>query len=143
MAFVVRGLYDVEEDFKKLASTPDRVYDNMLTAASEVMVAETSKQARTMLQGPYYTGDLANHIKRGKMRKNAKNGRYTDILFVGRVVDKHHPNGERRAAIAYINEYGKRKQPARPFISVAIDQGSVPAVDAAAEVYYEYLNKGE
>lgn len=139
MAFVIRGLYDVEEDFKRLASVPDKVYDKMLDAASEVMVEETSKQARTMLVGPYYTGDLADHIQRGKMRKNGKNGRYTDILFYGRVVDKHHPNGERRAAIAYINEYGKRKQPARPFISVAIDQGSTPAVDAAAEVYYDYL----
>ena len=139
MAFVVRGLYDVEEDFKKLASVPDSIYDNMLDAAAEVMVKETSEKARTMLVGPYYTGDLAEHIKRGKMRKNAKNGRYTDVLFVGNVVDKHHPNGERRATIAYINEYGKRKQPARPFISVAIDAGSVPAVDAAAEVYYDYL----
>jgi hypothetical protein len=139
MAFVVRGLYDVEEDFKKLASVPDRVYDQMLDAASEVMVKETSNAAKTMLVGPYYTGDLANHIKRGRMRKSAKNGRYTDILFYGNVVDKHHPNGERRATIAYINEYGKRKQPARPFISVAIDAGSVPAVDAAAEVYYDYL----
>lgn len=141
MAFVVRGLYDVEEDFKRLASVPDGVYDEMLDAAAEVMVKETSKQASTMLVGPYYTGDLANHIQRGKMRKSAKSGRYTDILFYGKVYDKHHPNGERRATIAYINEYGKRKQPARPFISVAIDQGSVPAVDAAAEVYYNYLDK--
>lgn len=143
MSFVVRGLYDVEEDFKRLSAVPDRVYDNMLDAAGEVMVDETSKQARTMLVGPYYTGDLANHIKRGKLRKSAKNGRYTDVLFVGNVEDKHHPNGERRAVIAYINEYGKRKQPARPFISVAIDQGSVPATDAAAQIFYDYLDKGE
>ena len=139
MAFVVRGLNKVEEDFERLKAIPDRICDQMLDAASEVMIKETSNAAKTMLVGPYYKGDLADHIKRGKLRKNAKNGRYTDVLFYGNVYDEKHPNGERRATIAYINEYGKRKQPARPFISVAIDAGSVPAVDAAAEVYYDYL----
>ena len=141
MAFVVKGIYDLEEDFEKLDALPESVYDDMLNAAADVMVKETSKQASTMLVGKYYTGDLANHIRKGKIRKNRKNGRYTDVLFYGNVTDKKHPKGERRAKIAFINEYGKRSQPARPFISMAVDQGSDGAVGAAAEIYYQYIDK--
>ena len=46
----------------------------------------------------------------------------------------------RVAEIAFINEFGKKNQPARPFISQANESNAGAAVDAAADVYDRYLS---
>lgn len=140
MSFVVKGLDSVMEGFAHAAVLPDAVYDKMLFSAADVMVKEVASSANAHLQGPYTTGDLVENIKHGKIRKSSKGSRFTDVIFAGRVVDKHHPKGERRAKIAFINEYGKHGQPARPFIRLAIESGTVKALNAAADIYYEEIN---
>lgn len=141
MAFVVKGLYELDESFQHLALMSEEIYDEMLHAAAEEIREKTEQCAVTMLVGPYFTGDLAQNIEIGRIRKNNKNGRYTDVIFKGKVRDAHHSKGERRAKIAFINEYGTRKQPARPFISTAVRNGSDDAVQAAATIYFAELDK--
>lgn len=46
---------------------------------------------------------------------------------------------ERNAAVAFINEYGKRNQAPRPFIATANEAAATPAVEAAAEIYDAFL----
>lgn len=46
---------------------------------------------------------------------------------------------ERNAAIAYINEFGKKGQPARPFIKMAIEKSGEKINDAGAKVFYAWL----
>lgn len=47
--------------------------------------------------------------------------------------------GNRNAEVAFINEFGKHGQPARPFIKTANEEAADTAVEAAAKVYDKYL----
>ena len=79
------------------------------------------------------TGVTLESIKRGKV-KTTKTGRVLHVYLQG--VNK---DGNRNAEVAFINEFGKHGQPARPFIRDA-NEGSIDkAVDAAAEVYDKFL----
>lgn len=131
-SFRIDGLSDLLDDLEDIALLSDEVTDKMLNAEADVMVEAEKKTASTMLQGPYYAGGVAESVGKGKTKK-ADYGEYIDVVFKGT------QHGERLAAIAYINEYGKTNQPARPFIMTAIEQDGDRAVDAAAKVYDEYL----
>lgn len=48
-------------------------------------------------------------------------------------------NKRRNAEVAFVNEYGKAGQPARPFINTANEKSADAAVEAAAGVYDKYL----
>ena len=58
-----------------------------------------------------------------------------------------YPQGSRKrgntttsnSEIAFINEFGKHGQPPRPFIQTANEKYADRAVDAAFDVYDEYL----
>lgn len=140
MSIAHLGLAQLENDFGKLIVGSDEMLEGMLKAAADVMIDETKEKAEAMLQGEYYKGDIKKSTRMGKIRKNA-NGKYTSVIFYGTVVDKKHPRGERIARIAYINEYGKRSQPARPFVRMAVLDGTRGALDAASEVLGDYLSK--
>ena len=132
--FEVSGFDDLQKYFDDVLMLPDDVTDAMLMAEAEV-VAEAEKQtASTMLQGPYYQGAVANSIKAGKIKKT-NSGKAIDVEFVG----KQH--GESIARIAYINEFGKTNQPARPFIRAAVEQSADKAVEKAADVLQKHLEK--
>ena len=52
-------------------------------------------------------------------------------------------HGESIATIAYINEYGKTNQPARPFIATANAKCENEAVEKAASVFPDYIDELE
>ena len=87
-----------------------------------------------MLQGPYYAGDVAKGASLGKPKKTF-DGKCVYVSFKGTA------HGNRVAEIAFINEFGKKNQPPRPFISTANEKHAEAAVEAAAKVYDEYLKK--
>lgn len=140
MSIMHVGLLELDSDVGKLIAATDDTMVDMLKATADVMVPETQNKAETMLQGEYYKGDIKKSVRMGRIKKN-KDGKYANIIFYGKVHDKKHPHGERLARIAYINEYGKKNQPARPFIRMAVYDGSPKALEAASEVYGEYLKK--
>ena len=136
MSFVVNGAIELAKDFEKIAALPQEVVDDMLTAEATVVVAAEKKTALAMLRGPYRnvrTG-VAQSIRQGQIRKS-RGRSYTDVIFEGT------QHGERLAAIAYINEFGKLNQPARPFIAAALIKCTDEAVDAAAKIYDDFCKQ--
>lgn len=130
----VNGFDALMGDFMALASLPDSVTDGILNAEADV-VAEAQKKAMTeMWKGPYSTGDTARAVKKTKVRKNSS-GKYITVYPQGR-----NRKGERHAAVAFINEYGKRGQPGRPAIRIANEQAADQAVTAGEKVYHAYLD---
>lgn len=119
-------------DFDELASIPDDVLDSMIEAEAEIIKEGQAQSAATMLQGPYYQGGIVRSLKIGKV-KRSRDGREVFVTFEGT------QHGNRVAEIAFVNEFGKQGQPARPFIREANEKNSDKAVDAAAKIYDQYL----
>lgn len=136
--FYVDGLGDIMDAFADLEMLPEEVPLGILDAEAEVLYNAQKQKAETMLRGPYSTGRVANAIKKGTPKQRA-DGYIQHITFEGIVVDKYHPHGTRAAEIAFINEFGKPGQPARPFIKTANEESGDEAERAGAKVYNKYL----
>lgn len=134
MGYALVGLTEIIEDFDKLIHFSDEMIDKMLDAEANVMIAAEKATATTMLEGPYNKGAVVRSITQGNKR-GTSTGRYTDVIFKGT------QHGERLAAIAYINEFGKTNQRARPFILTAVNMARDIAVNSAARVYQEFLRQ--
>ena len=132
--FEVNGIAGLCNDFAALAALPDSVTDEILEAEADVIVEAQQKTMLRMLKGPYSTGDTARSIRKGKVKKN-KRGKYISISPQGK-----NRRGERHAAVAFINEYGKRGQPARPAIRTANAEAESAATEAGEKVYHAYLD---
>lgn len=134
--FSFDGLDRLAVSMDRLELIPDSVLDEMVLAEGEVIRKGQADEAASMLQGPYYKGGVAQSVTLGKPKKT-KDGKSVYVSFKG---EQH---GNRVAEIAFINEFGKKNQPPRPFISTANEKHADEAVDAAAKVYDEYLKKND
>ena len=128
---------------------PAKTLDAMLKAEADVVEPEVVSNARTMLKGPYWTGQTAMAVTRKKpiyvKGENGQKVRELLLTFTGERDDEYHrkskPKDRRNAAIAFINEYGKRTQPARPFMSKAVDDKEREAQDAGEAVFDAWAKK--
>lgn len=125
---------------------PVDVIDDMLTAEADVIQPVIADNAASMLRGPYATGDTSRAIYRKKPAnwggRKGNGQRQIVLTFRGvRRDDVYHPNGTRNAEIAFVNEYGNRSTPARPFVQRAIDENEKQAFDNAEKVFDEWLKK--
>lgn len=128
------GLDEYAFNFAELATLPDDVVKSMLEAEGEVIKRAQESTAQSMLQGPYYAGGVVSGIRLGKYKRNT-GGASMYVTFEG------SQHGSRIAEIAFINEFGKHNQPARPFIKTANEAKAEEAVDAAAKIYDQYLSR--
>lgn len=126
------GLDDLISDLGSLAELPDSVVDEMLKAEADVIEPEQHRTAKSM--GVYRTGVTEGSIKRTAV-KAGKDGRYLSIYPQGKNAD-----GNSNAEVAFVNEFGKRGQPARPFIDTANKNKTDQAVDAAEKVYNAFVD---
>lgn len=121
-----------------IAEIPTSTLDEMLTAGADILEPEIRRNAETMLNGAYSTGATARSVKR-KEPETTDRGRRLIITFDGKRTDKHHPRGIRNAEVAFLNEYGARKIPARPFIKRAIEDRFNAVTDAVEKVFDEWF----
>ena len=85
--------------------------------------------------GVHRTGDTLGSLK--KSRPAHLNGTHSiKVEFAGK--NRH---GERNATVAFINEYGKTNQPARPFVSTALEKADAEIQNAAENAVDKYLKK--
>lgn len=124
---------------------PVDVIDDMLTAEADVIEPAIADNAASMMKGPYADGGTSRALYRKKpvnwTGRRGNGQRQIVLTFKGVRRDKYHPNGTRNAEIAFMNEYGARGIPARPFIQRAIDEKSEAAFDDAERVFGEWLKK--
>lgn len=117
---------------------PREVKDRMLEEGAKIIKDEVKQKAETMLNGPYYKGDVkANVII--KEEEEDPDSRY--VTFPpGKEV---HKTDVTPGEIAFVNEYGapQRNIKARPFIETAIETGAPEATAAGQEIYEEYLDR--
>lgn len=133
------GMAELADSFGALSDLPDGVVDDMLRAEADVLVAAQKQTAGTILSGAYSKGGVAGSITRDGKMKRVDGLPTINIIFKGSLQDAHHKKPTRYAQIAYVNEYGKRNQPARPFIRTANEQKADEAAAAAAAAMDKYL----
>lgn len=130
-------LHEVDKlarDIEAAGNIPDSVIKEMVDAKAKVIEEGIVYNAATMLVGPYYEGGVARSVKR-KKPKITRSGATVVISFEGT------QHGNRLGEIAFINEYGKKKQPPRPFIKKAVKDSGERAAAAARKVLNEHLHK--
>ncbi len=130
--FSTNGLDEYAFNLAELSQIPDSVIEEMLMAEAEVIKKGQEQTARSMLQGPYNRGGVVSAIRAGEPKRSG-------LRKVVYVTFKGMQHSTRLAEIAFINEFGKKNQPARPFIREATEKNADAAVDAAAQVYDKYL----
>ena len=126
------GLEELIGGFDAIAEIPDEVVLEMLVAEAEVIALAQEAEARAMLSGKYSTGETAQSISYDKKLKKTSDGR---AIYVYPKGTRRHGNKRRAAEVAFVDEFGKQGQPARPFIQTANEK----AADPAARVYDDFL----
>jgi hypothetical protein len=127
----ISGLGEAVLSMEKIANIPDGVMKEMLEVQTETVAEAQKRTARTMLQGPYYKGGVAGGVSKGKYKRTADGGEHY-------VVFKGTQHGNRIAEIAFINEHGKKGQPARPFIRTANEESVGEATEAAEKILNDW-----
>lgn len=134
MKLSTEGLESLFDDLTAVMELPDSVVLDMLTAEGEFIAAAQTAEAKAM--GVFDTGKTASSIIVEK--KLTQKGASRSLLVKP---DGNRTDGNKRriAEVAFINEFGKTGQPARPFIGTANEKSADAAVQAAADVYDKYL----
>ena len=116
--FEVYGAKELMRDLREAGDVPPDILKQMVERQAKPTEEALVYTGGSMLVGPYFEGDVARSVKAGKARVSA---------------------GGAQAEIAFINEYGKKSQPARPFISKAIKDSEAEGAEAARTVLDAYL----
>lgn len=128
------GLDELMLSMEEISQIPDEVQDAMLNAQADVVTAAQKAKARAY--GVQDTGLVISSIKKGKPKR--KKG--VRVIYIT-------PSGTRRrgkqtvrnAEIAFINEYGTKRQRARPFVRDANEASAEATTQAGFEVYDKWL----
>lgn len=130
--FEVYGAAELMRDLRAAGDVPPDILKEMVERQAKPTEEALVYTGGSMLVGPYFQGDVAASVKAGKARVSGS-GAQVKIEFKGTA------HGNRVAEIAFINEYGKKSQPARPFISKAIKDSEVAGAEAARTVLDAFL----
>ena len=130
--FEVYGAAELMRNLRAAGDVPPDILKEMVERQAKPTEEALVYTGGSMLVGPYFQGDVAASVKAGKARVSGS-GAQVKIEFKGTA------HGNRVAEIAFINEYGKKSQPARPFISKAIKDSEVAGAEAARTVFDAYL----
>lgn len=130
----LEGLDGLCLSMSEIAEIPNDVQDAMLNAQADVAIP--AQQAKARSYGVVDTGLVISSIKKTKP-KIGKDGRCIYVYPQGS--RKRGKKTTRNAEIAFIAEYGRRKQKARPFIRDANESCAEQTTQAAAKIYDSWL----
>lgn len=130
--FNVSGMDGLESMFSHVSEIPYWVLEDMLDKQADVVVTAQRQTAESMLSGPHNKGAVKRAIKKGKTKRR-KDGLVKYVTFAGQ------QHGSRVAEIAFINEFGKKGQDARPFVKVANEKCGNDSQLAAEKVFDDWI----
>ena len=126
----LEGFTGLEDAFRRIADLPWSVTEEALGQMAAVAAAEIRSTGESMgVRDPESDVHILDKIKPAKAKKTETGGEQR-ITFSGSRT--RHKTRTRNAEIAFINEYGKRGQKARPFIGTAMTQNE-DKINAPAE----------
>lgn len=135
----MEGFADLDAVFARISEFPDDVKGKALNAMGSVAAAQIKRSGESMqVRDQESSEHILDKITMTKP-KTDPNGGYLDINFSG----SRTRSGKRtrNAEIAFVNEYGKRSQQARPFIGTAMSQQAQKIAEPGAEILWDYIEK--
>ena len=135
------GYDELLDAFARLSDVPETVINKALTAM-EAVAADKIKASGDSMGVRDSDSNSNDHIlDKIKMNKPKKTdaGGYADVTFSGSRT--RHGKQTRNAEIAFINEYGKRSQQARPFVGEAMERNADAIANAGLDVILEWTEK--
>ena len=125
--------------FDKISKVPEEVQMKALTAMEEVAASKIKASGEAYgVRDPESPVHVLDSVKVNKPKKTDSGG-YADVTFSG--TRSRSGKQVRQAEIAFINEYGKRNQQARPFVGEAMNKNADAIAKAGAEVILDYIDK--
>jgi HK97 gp10 family phage protein len=125
------GLDGLILSMKEIEEIPVDIQDEILDAQADIVIEAQKAKARAY--GVERTGMTLDSITKTKP-KTKSNGRTVYVYPQGKNKD-----GNRNAEVAFVNNYGKRTQAARPFITDANKMSEEQTTTAGAAVYDRWL----
>ena len=133
------GYDDLIKAFDQISNVPDHVLDEALTSMEKIAAEQIRRSGDAYgVRDPESSVHVLDSVKINKPVKTDTGG-YADVTFSG--TRERHGKKYRNAEIAFINEYGKRNQPARPFVGEAMNKNADAIAKAGAEVILDYIEK--
>ena len=133
----LQGFDDLEDAFRRISEIPFDVTAEALDAMAAVAADAIRSTGESMgVRDPESDVHILDRIKPRKPTKTAEGG-YEMISFTG--TRRRGNTTTRNAEIAFVNEYGKQGQPARPFIGTAMNRGADRIQDQAEKVIGDWI----
>lgn len=132
--FKAVGLDELALSLQEIAEIPEDIQDEMLNAQGDIVAQE--QQATARRYGIQRTGLVIRSIRKGKVKLDKHGNRVLYVTPVGSRVRSGKKTSN--AEIAFLNEYGTRRQKARPFMRDANERSAEAATQAAADIYYRW-----
>lgn len=135
----IEGIDAVGQMFRDLGEIPWEVTVKALDAMAAVAQQKVRASGEAMgVRDPKSQVHILDKITRSKPKQTEGGGR-ADVTFSG--TRTRGNTKTRNAEIAFLNEYGKRGQPARPFIRQAAEQGAEEIAAAGEKIIGDWFKK--
>lgn len=135
----LQGFDSLDEAFRRISEIPFSVTSEALNGMAEVAADIIRDQGERMgVRDPESDVHILDKIKTGKP-KQTESGGYATISFSGS--RQRGKSRMRNAEIAFVNEYGKRGQAARPFIGLAMTQNEDAILQPAEKTIGDWIEK--
>ena len=131
------GFDDLEDAFRRISEIPFDVTAEALDAMAAVAADAIRSTGESMgVRDPESDVHILDRVKPRKPKKTTEGG-YEMISFTG--TRRRGNTTTRNAEIAFVNEYGKKGQPARPFIGTAMSRNEEAISDPAEKVIGDWI----
>ena len=135
----VYGFEDLDDAFRRIEDIPWTVTEQALNGMAEEAAEKIKSVGEAMgVRDPQSEVHILDKISK-RPAKQTKSGGYQDITFSGS--RRRGNSSTRNAEIAFVNEYGKRSQRARPFIGTAMNRYENQISAPAEEVVGDWIEK--
>ena len=131
------GFDDLNQAFNRIGDIPWEVTDKALQAMASVEKDKVREQGEALgVRDPESSVHILDHIKVNKSKKTDSGGR-ADVTFSG--TRTRGNTTTRNAEIAFINEFGDRKQQARPFVKNAAENFADEVVEPGEKIIGDWI----
>lgn len=136
--FKLEGTEDLMKSLKQLETAVPDICEKMIDAGVEVAYNAV------LTKIPVGDGALKKSLKKTKPKQSKNGGWFGNLRFLGydkTKISKRHPKGVPNSLKAAVYEYGKKNQPARPFLRPAIEAAESEISAAMTRVHDEEVKK--
>ena len=132
------GFDGLQDALERIGDIPFDVIEEALDGMADVAADKIRSTGESMgVRDPESDVHILDKIKKASKAKKTDSGGYLNISFSGS--RRRGKTTTRNAEIAFVNEYGKKGQPARPCIGTAMSRNEEAISDPAEKVIGDWI----